>query len=119
MNQDSPRHDKTLAKIENSQDFTLQTEFITLVALLKAAGLTSSGGQAKCWVAEGLVWVDEAIELRKTCKIRGGQKVQVGASEIKVHAISRVPPDLSLCARPPEGDEKTWERPGVFSREVL
>lgn len=25
------------------------------------------------------------------------------------------PPDLSLRVRPPEGDEKTWERPGVFS----
>jgi hypothetical protein len=27
----------------------------------------------------------------------------------------RAPPDLSLCARLPEGEEKTGERPGVFS----
>ncbi len=27
----------------------------------------------------------------------------------------RAPPNLPRSVRPPEGDEKTWERPGVFS----
>ncbi len=35
-------------------------------------------------VAEGLVRVDGAIELRKTCKIRAGQTVQTGDTEIRV-----------------------------------
>jgi ubiquinone biosynthesis UbiH/UbiF/VisC/COQ6 family hydroxylase len=35
--------------------------------------------------------------------------------KVALAAAPRVPPDLSLCARPPEGVEKTWERPGVFS----
>jgi hypothetical protein len=32
---------------------------------------------------------------------------------------SFVPPNLSLCVRPPEGDEKTWGRPGVFSTMIF
>jgi ubiquinone biosynthesis UbiH/UbiF/VisC/COQ6 family hydroxylase len=35
--------------------------------------------------------------------------------KVALAGASRVPPDLSLCARPPEGVEKTWERPGAFS----
>jgi ribosome-associated protein len=85
----APMPAKPQADIKSSLDFVLETDFIPLVALLKVAGLVSSGGQAKWMVSEGAVYVDRVMELRKTCKIRGGQKVQMGTTEIKVHATPR------------------------------
>lgn len=69
-----------------THDFTLNGEFITLDNLLKAQGIAHSGGTAKQMVADGLVEVDGAIELRKTCKIRAGQQVRVGDEYIRVLA---------------------------------
>lgn len=65
-------------------DFELRGEFITLDALLKATGLAPSGGLAKRMVAEGKVQVDGQQELRKTCKIRTGQVVQLHGMRISV-----------------------------------
>ncbi len=79
-------HEKPLASAERYVSFTLQTDFIPLTSLLKASGLASSGGEAKWMVTEGVVWVDQSVELRKSCKIRGGQRVQVGVTELKVQA---------------------------------
>ena len=65
-------------------DFVLDREFIELNQLLKLAGLCDSGGAGKALVAAGEVRVDGAVELRKTCKIRAGQRVACGAAEIEV-----------------------------------
>lgn len=59
-------------------------EHVELNQLLKLAGLADSGGAGKALVASGAVRVDGAVELRKTCKIRGGQVVQVGDARIRV-----------------------------------
>jgi ribosome-associated protein len=67
-------------------DFELRGEYITLDALLKATGLASSGGLAKMMVADGLVQVDGHQELRKTCKIRAGQRVELRDVRIDVAA---------------------------------
>jgi len=67
-------------------DFELRGEYITLDALLKATGLATSGGHAKQLIADGQVQVDGAAELRKTCKIRGGQRVQLGEASVTVRA---------------------------------
>lgn len=67
-------------------DFELRGEFITLDNLLKATGLAPSGGSAKQMIAEGLVQVDGAVELRKTCKIRAGQQVACSEGSIRVLA---------------------------------
>jgi ribosome-associated protein len=68
--------------------FTLQGEFITLDSLLKATGLCTSGGVAKLMVSEGRVKVDGQVELRKTCKIRAGQRVRYADAEIAVSAVN-------------------------------
>jgi ribosome-associated protein len=73
-------------------DFELRGEHITLDNLLKATGLAGSGGAAKAMVAEGLVQVDGREELRKTCKIRAGQVVQVHGARIRVEAAAPPPP---------------------------
>lgn len=58
--------------------FALDREFVNLNDLLKLSGVVDSGGAGKMLVAEGCVSVDGQIELRKTCKIRAGQRVCVG-----------------------------------------
>jgi len=73
--------------VMQSQDFTLLTEYIDLSQLLKAAGLAMSGGEAKMFVAEGLVMVNGEPESRKRRKLRGGDVV-VFNNEHKVCIIT-------------------------------
>jgi ribosome-associated protein len=64
--------------------FELKNEYIALCDLLKAEGIADSGGQAKIMVANGNVKVDGKTELRKTAKIRKGQKVECLGHIIKI-----------------------------------
>ncbi|MBK9663014.1 MAG: RNA-binding S4 domain-containing protein [Nitrosomonas sp.] len=61
-------------------------DFIALNDLLKITGLCESGGRAKTIIAEGQVKVDDQIELRKTCKIRNGQRVEYAGQQIVITA---------------------------------
>jgi ribosome-associated protein len=72
-------------------DFTLERDHIELNQLLKLAGLCDSGGAGKALVASGTVLVDGRVETRKTCKIRAGQMVAVGDTEIRVLPESVAP----------------------------
>ena len=65
-------------------NFVIQGEYIELMKLLKAAGLTASGGEGGNVIAEGLVAVDGGIETRKRKKIRPGQSVEFGGEVIHV-----------------------------------
>ena len=67
--------------------FRLEREHVALNDLLRLAGLADSGGAGKALVASGAVSVDGTRELRKTCKIRDGQRVRVGDVEILVQAV--------------------------------
>lgn len=64
--------------------FELSGEFVELNQLLKLVGLCDSGGAGKVMVASGVVKVDGKQELRKTAKIRAGQRVSVGDVTITV-----------------------------------
>lgn len=66
--------------------FQLDREYIELNQLLKLTGVCDSGGAGKHLVASGAVRVDGAVELRKTCKIRDGQRVAVGNVVIAISA---------------------------------
>jgi ribosome-associated protein len=46
--------------------------------------VVDSGGAGKHLVAAGGVTVDGQVELRKTCKIRAGQRVRLEGLEIEV-----------------------------------
>ena len=59
-------------------------DYIELHSLLKVTGLCESGGIAKLLVSDGLVKVDGEIELRKRCKIRTGQTVELNDQQIGV-----------------------------------
>ncbi len=65
-------------------NFDLNGEYIELNQLLKLIGVCDSGGAGKMLVASGAVKVDGKKELRKTCKIRANQKVQIGDLRITV-----------------------------------
>lgn len=65
-------------------EFELEGEHVELNQLLKLCGLADSGGAGKALVASGAVRVDGAVELRKTCKIRAGQVVEVEGARIRV-----------------------------------
>lgn len=64
--------------------FALRGDYIELNQLLKLTGLCDSGGAGKMLVASGAVKVDGQYESRKTCKIHGGQVVQVDDVRILV-----------------------------------
>ena len=66
-------------------DFALDGHpVVELHQLLKLVGLVDSGGAGKHLVASGVVRVDGAVELRKTCKIHAGQVVEVDGTTIVV-----------------------------------
>jgi ribosome-associated protein len=64
--------------------FDLTSEFVEVNQLLKLVGLVDSGGAGKNLVASGVVSVDGKQELRKTAKIRSGQRVTLGDVQITV-----------------------------------
>ena len=67
------------------QEFEIKDkESIPLCDLLKSMGFCNSGGHAKTVIAEGLVKVDEKVELRKRCKIKKNQLVEYDGQTIKV-----------------------------------
>jgi len=59
-------------------------EYIELHSLLKVTGRCESGGVAKLLIGDGLVSVDGVLELRKRCKIRGGQIIELQGEQIAV-----------------------------------
>lgn len=69
-------------------DFVLDHDYVELNQLLKLVGLCDSGGAGKALVASGVVSVDGVVELRKTCKIRAGQRVSVDDNDIHVIAAA-------------------------------
>lgn len=67
------------------EEFALNNrEYIELNNLLKVLGLCDTGGMAKAAIAEGLVKVNDRVELRKRCKLRKGDKIKFEGHEIIV-----------------------------------
>ena len=67
------------------EEFALEgQEWVELKNLLKLVGLCETGGAAKIAISEGLVKVDDVVELRKRCKIRSGQVVEFDGRKIVV-----------------------------------
>lgn len=64
-------------------EFRLKDEYIKLGQLLKAAGLVSSGVDAKMVIQDGLVKVDGEVDTRRGRKIYDGMVVEFEGQEIK------------------------------------
>ena len=66
--------------------FAVRGEFIQLDQLLKATGLSDSGGTAHAAIVAGLVEVDGVVETRKRAKLRPGQVVSVAGERVELIA---------------------------------
>lgn len=66
------------------QTITLRDEFIKLGQALKAAGLVSSGVEAKEVIADGLVKVNGEVDTRRGKKLYDGDIVSFDGEEIKI-----------------------------------
>jgi ribosome-associated protein len=63
---------------------TVRAEPIELCQLLKFAGLTDSGGDAKQVIAEGQVRLNGVVETQKRKQVRAGDRVTYGAETLLV-----------------------------------
>lgn len=66
-----------------TREFTLTSEYIELIKLLKLMGIAETGGHAKIMVEEGEVMLNGQQEFRKRAKLRHGDVVELG--EIKIY----------------------------------
>ena len=64
--------------------FDLRGDHITLDALLKAAGLAGSGGEAKLLIQQGGVLVNGEVDLRRGRKVRAGDVVEASGKRVAV-----------------------------------
>lgn len=70
--------------MERTEHVVIREEPIELCRLLKLAGFTGTGGQAKIVITEGLVAVNGETETRKRRKIYAGDNVVFEGRSIKV-----------------------------------
>ena len=64
----------------------IKTDFIKLDSLLKFAGLTGTGGEAKYVISEGMVKVNGEFCTLRGKKIRPGDRVEFAGTDIEVAA---------------------------------
>lgn len=57
--------------------FTLRTDTIDLLQLLKATGYAATGGEAKALVEDELIQVNGSLEHRKRRKLQAGDEVMI------------------------------------------
>ena len=62
----------------------INTEYIKLDSLLKMVNAVGSGGEAKLLIADGLVAVNGAVELRRGRKLYPGDRVALAGQEYTV-----------------------------------
>ena len=69
--------------------FALKGEYITLDALMKAAGLAGTGGEAKVRIQGGEVKVNGEVETRRGRKLRGGEMVECNGTAVRISAETK------------------------------
>ncbi|NQU84309.1 MAG: RNA-binding S4 domain-containing protein [Mariniphaga sp.] len=65
-------------------EFKLRAEYIELIQLLKATGISGTGGQAKMMVEDGQVTLNGVQEFRKRAKLRVGDTVEIFDKKIRI-----------------------------------
>ena len=66
------------------RDVAIETEIIKLEALLKFAGITTTGGEAKERIQAGEVKVNGQICTQRGKKLRAGDLVSIGNLELRI-----------------------------------
>lgn len=62
----------------------ITTEYITVGQFLKLADLISTGGEAKCFLQENIVYVDDVEDNRRGRKLYPGTKVKCLNQEFEI-----------------------------------
>ena len=76
-----------MRKIDDEiEEIAINTEFIKLDQLLKWANLTGSGVEAKMFILNGEVKVNDAVETRRGKKIYDGDVVEFAGEKVVVRA---------------------------------
>lgn len=73
--------------VVSEQDFRqviIETEPVELCKILKFENLVLSGGEAKHVIAEGMVWVNGELELRKRRKIYAGDVISYNGEQMRI-----------------------------------
>lgn len=65
----------------------IKEEFIRLDSLLKFAGITATGGEAKIIIQNGDVFVNDEVCTMRGKKMRNGDKAQYGDRIVEVSVI--------------------------------
>ena len=63
---------------------TINKEPVELYKILKFEGLVGSGGEAKNMIADGLVLLNDKVELQKRKKIMSGDVIEMGGERIRL-----------------------------------
>ena len=67
-----------------SEEISIQTDYIKLESLLKLAGITGTGGEAKGLIQEGAVSVNGAVCTMRGKKLRSGDIVSLDGLALTV-----------------------------------
>ncbi len=65
-------------------EFTLSSDYIELIKLLKVLHLVESGGQAKLFVEDGYIKLNGEVEFRKRAKLKEGDVVEFDGQQILI-----------------------------------
>ena len=65
-------------------EFTLTSEYIPMIQLLKATNLVQTGGEAQIVVSQGEVKYNGLVDTRKRLKVRAGDVVEFDGKQILV-----------------------------------
>ena len=65
-------------------EFFIKDDFIKLGQLLKAAGLCSNGADAKYDIVNGLVKVNNSVEIQRGRKIKEGDVIEYKGNKLTV-----------------------------------
>lgn len=68
---------KVKASERKSEDIIIKTDFIRLDSFLKFKGIAETGGQAKSFIQDGIVKVNDAVCTARGKKIRNGDTVSI------------------------------------------
>jgi ribosome-associated protein len=66
------------------ETFTIEGDYIELMALLKAIGLAETGGHAKFIVDDGEVLRNGEVEFRRRAKLIKGDQLEVAGRKISL-----------------------------------
>ncbi|MFZ2511209.1 MAG: RNA-binding S4 domain-containing protein [Gordonia sp. (in: high G+C Gram-positive bacteria)] len=72
--------------MESVDDVEIRDESIRLGQFLKLANLIDTGADAKLVIADGLVTVNDAVEVRRGRQLRDGDVVELGGITVRVKA---------------------------------